>query len=136
MGVLCVEFFVLKNGEIVANEIAPRPHNSGHYTQNACVTSQFEQQVRAMARLPLGSTKLIQSTIMLNILGDEWLADGVQSEPPWHLVLRNQAAKLHLYGKAEPRQARKMGHINFIGNNPTEVAAACAEAVKILHIQR
>lgn len=136
VGVLCVEFFVLKNGEIVANEIAPRPHNSGHYTQNACITSQFEQQVRAMARLPLGSTRLIQSTIMLNILGDEWLADGVQSEPPWHLVLKNQAAKLHLYGKAEPRQARKMGHINFIGNNPSEVEVACANAINILSIQR
>ena len=136
VGVLCVEFFVLKDGEIVANEIAPRPHNSGHYTQNACVTSQFEQQVRAMARLPLGSAKLTQSTIMLNILGDEWLTGGVQSEPPWHLILKNQMAKLHLYGKAEPRQARKMGHINFIGNDPSEVAAACADAVKILHIQR
>lgn len=136
VGVLCVEFFVLKNGEIVANEIAPRPHNSGHYTQNACVTSQFEQQVRAMARLPLGSTRLIQSSIMLNILGDEWLVDGVQSEPKWHVILGNHAAKLHLYGKAEPRISRKMGHINFVGNNPTEVAVACSEAINVLHIQR
>jgi 5-(carboxyamino)imidazole ribonucleotide synthase len=136
VGVLCVEFFVLKNGEIVANEIAPRPHNSGHYTQNACVTSQFEQQVRAMARVPLGSTALIQSSIMLNILGDEWLVTGSQVEPSWQTVLADPTAKLHLYGKAEPRQARKMGHINFVGPTSSDVSAACKKAIEVLRIAR
>ncbi len=136
VGVLCVEFFVLKSGDIVANEIAPRPHNSGHYTQNACVTSQFEQQVRAMARIPLGSTDLIQSTIMLNILGDEWLVDGQQSEPLWNETLKQAKTKLHLYGKAEPRRGRKMGHINFVGSTPSEVRLACENAVKVLRITR
>ncbi|MFM1807033.1 MAG: hypothetical protein RL212_1292 [Pseudomonadota bacterium] len=136
VGVLCVEFFVLKNGEIVANEIAPRPHNSGHYTQNACVTSQFEQQVRAMARVPLGSTALVQSSIMLNILGDEWLVTGSQVEPSWNTVLEDPAAKLHLYGKAEPRQARKMGHINFVGPTSADVNAACKKAIEVLRIAR
>lgn len=136
VGVLCIEFFVLKSGEIVANEIAPRPHNSGHYTQNACVTSQFEQQVRAMARVPLGGTQLVQPSIMLNILGDEWLTSGAQVEPLWHEVLALPAAKLHLYGKREPRLARKMGHINFVASQAAEVAAACEKAIKVLRIQR
>lgn len=136
VGVLCVEFFVLKSGDIVANEIAPRPHNSGHYTQNACVTSQFEQQVRAMARLPLGSTALVQPSIMLNILGDEWLSTGSQVEPSWNEVLANPCAKLHLYGKAEPRVARKMGHINFVGVTAADVTQACDQTIKILRIKR
>lgn len=136
VGVLCVEFFVLKSGEIVANEIAPRPHNSGHYTQNACVTSQFEQQVRAMARVPLGSTQLVQPSIMLNILGDEWLTSGSQVEPLWQDVLALPAAKLHLYGKAEPRMARKMGHVNFVASQADEVRAACDQAIKVLRIKR
>ena len=136
VGVLCVEFFVLKSGEIVANEIAPRPHNSGHYTQNACVTSQFEQQVRAMARVPLGSTRLVQPTIMLNILGDEWLTSGSQVEPLWQDVLASPTAKLHLYGKVEPRLGRKMGHINFVASQAAEVSAACEKAIKVLRIKR
>lgn len=136
VGVLCVEFFVLKSGEIVANEIAPRPHNSGHYTQNACVTSQFEQQVRAMARVPLGSTELVQPSIMLNILGDEWLTSGSQVEPLWQDVLALPPAKLHLYGKAEPRMARKMGHVNFVASQADEVRAACDQAIKVLRIKR
>ena len=136
VGVLCVEFFVLKSGDIVANEIAPRPHNSGHYTQNACITSQFEQQVRAMARIPLGSTELVQSTIMLNILGDEWLINGQQSEPLWNEILKETKTKLHLYGKAEPRHGRKMGHINFVGATSGDVKTACESAVKVLRITR
>ena len=136
VGVLCVEFFVLKSGDIVANEIAPRPHNSGHYTQNACITSQFEQQVRAMARIPLGSTELVQSTIMLNILGDEWLINGQQSEPLWNEILKEPKTKLHLYGKAEPRHGRKMGHINFVGATSGDVQIACESAVKVLRITR
>lgn len=136
VGVLCVEFFVLKSGDIVANEIAPRPHNSGHYTQNACVTSQFEQQVRAMARVPLGSTRLVQPSIMLNILGDEWLNTGSQIEPSWNVVLADPRAKLHLYGKADPRVARKMGHINFVGSTFADVTNACDQAIKVLRIKR
>lgn len=135
VGVLCVEFFVLDGGEIVANEIAPRPHNSGHYTQNACVTSQFEQQVRAMARLPLGSTALLQSSIMLNLLGDEWLVSGQVTEPAWQDVLKLSAAKLHLYGKSEPRKGRKMGHINFVGQSD-EVQVACQKSIQVLKIAR
>jgi 5-(carboxyamino)imidazole ribonucleotide synthase len=136
VGVLCVEFFILKNGEVVANEIAPRPHNSGHYTQNACLTSQFEQQVRAMARLPLGSTELIGLSIMLNILGDEWLVSGKQEEPSWEKILKAPSAKLHLYGKAEPRAGRKMGHINFVGKTSSAVESVCQEAIRVLKITR
>jgi 5-(carboxyamino)imidazole ribonucleotide synthase len=136
VGVLCVEFFILKNGEVVANEIAPRPHNSGHYTQNACLTSQFEQQVRAMARLPLGSTELIGPSIMLNILGDEWLVSGKQEEPSWEKILKAPSAKLHLYGKAEPRVGRKMGHINFVGKTSSAVESVCQEAIRVLKIKR
>ena len=136
VGVLCVEFFILKNGEVVANEIAPRPHNSGHYTQNACLTSQFEQQVRAMARLPLGSTELIGPSIMLNILGDEWLVSGKQEEPSWEKILKAPSAKLHLYGKAEPRVGRKMGHINFVGKTSSAVESVCQEAIRVLKITR
>jgi 5-(carboxyamino)imidazole ribonucleotide synthase len=136
VGVLCVEFFVLKNGEVVANEIAPRPHNSGHYTQNACLTSQFEQQVRAMARLPLSSTELIGPSIMLNILGDEWLVSGKQVEPSWEKILNAPSAKLHLYCKAEPRVGRKMGHINFVGKTSSAVELVCQEAIRVLKIAR
>ncbi len=135
VGVLCVEFFVLDGGEIVANEIAPRPHNSGHYTQNACITSQFEQQVRAMARLPLGSTELLKPSIMLNLLGDEWLVNGQVSEPAWQEVLKLSSAKLHLYGKSEPRKGRKMGHINFVGQS-NDVKLACEKSIQVLKIAR
>ena len=119
VGILCVEFFVLKSGKIIANEIAPRPHNSGHYTINACVTSQFEQQVRAMARLPLGDTRLLTPVSMLNILGDIWFLNnavlGVMHEPPWDRVLSHAGAKLHLYGKFTALPGRKMGHVNCLG---------------------
>jgi len=115
-GVLCVEFFVLRDGSLMANEMAPRPHNSGHYTMDACVTSQFEQQARAMAGLPLGSTEALCACVMLNILGDVWFdpASGRQREPDWPAVLAVPTAKLHLYGKAEARRGRKMGHVNII----------------------
>jgi 5-(carboxyamino)imidazole ribonucleotide synthase len=89
-----------------------------------------------MARIPLGSTDLTQSTIMLNILGDEWLVDGQQSEPLWNEILKQAKTKLHLYGKAEPRRGRKMGHINFVGSTPSEVKLACENAVKVLRITR
>lgn len=117
VGVLCVEFFVLQDGRLLVNEIAPRPHNSGHYSMNACVTSQFEQQARVMAGLPLGSTRLLSPVIMLNILGDVWYVDEseAQREPNWPAVLSIPGASLHLYGKREARRGRKMGHVNCTG---------------------
>ncbi|WP_044528475.1 5-(carboxyamino)imidazole ribonucleotide synthase [Herbaspirillum sp. B65] len=132
VGVLCIEFFVLEDGALVVNEMAPRPHNSGHYTIDACVTSQFEQQVRAMARLPLGDTRQHSPTVMLNILGDVWYEDGTdaQREPAWDQVLALPGAHLHLYGKAEARRGRKMGHVTFTGatlaDAQRQLAAACA----------
>ncbi|MFP5407342.1 MAG: 5-(carboxyamino)imidazole ribonucleotide synthase, partial [Gammaproteobacteria bacterium] len=112
VGVLCVEFFVTTDGSLRVNEIAPRPHNSGHYTIDACVTSQFEQQARILAGLPLGATRQHSYAVMLNLLGDRWQAAG--GEPPWAKVLACPEAKLHLYGKSEPRPGRKMGHVNRI----------------------
>jgi 5-(carboxyamino)imidazole ribonucleotide synthase len=110
VGVLAVEFFVVENGLLI-NEIAPRPHNSGHYTIDACVTSQFEQQVRALCGLPLGDTRLHSPVVMVNLLGDIW-PDG--REPPWEVILSHADAKLHLYGKQEARPARKMGHFTVL----------------------
>lgn len=132
VGVLCIEFFVLTDGSLVVNEMAPRPHNSGHYTIDACVTSQFEQQVRAMARLPLGDVRQHSAAVMLNILGDVWFEGDSDDarEPAWHEILALPGANLHLYGKDDPRRARKMGHLTFIA--PTleqaqqQLNAACA----------
>ena len=118
-GVLCVEFFVLTDGTLLVNEIAPRPHNSGHYTIDACITSQFEQQVRVMCSHPLGDTSMHCPAVMLNLLGDLWAA----GEPQWDSVLRHRGAKLHLYGKSEARPGRKMGHV-------TVLAPQLARAVK------
>ncbi|SNX27933.1 5-(carboxyamino)imidazole ribonucleotide synthase [Polynucleobacter meluiroseus] len=137
VGVLCVEFFVLKNGDIVANEIAPRPHNSGHYTMDACVSSQFEQQVRAMARLPLGDTRLLAPVSMLNLLGDIWF-EGSEDKarvPAWNQVLAHPDAKLHLYGKSAPRMGRKMGHINCLGESLHGARHTCAAVAAELGIE-
>ena len=132
VGVLCVEFFLLRNGALVVNELAPRPHNSGHYTIDACVCSQFEQQVRIMANMPLGSTALKSPSVMINLLGDIWFADAATGaklaqaqEPDWSRVLNHQHARLHLYGKHEPRPARKMGHITVIDDS---LGSACSMA--------
>lgn len=117
VGVLCVEFFVLADGSLLVNEMAPRPHNSGHYSIDACVTSQFEQQARIMARLPLGDAHQLAPAVMINLLGDLWYADAASAqarEPDWRLVLRHPRAKLHLYGKTEPRRGRKMGHVTVL----------------------
>jgi 5-(carboxyamino)imidazole ribonucleotide synthase len=115
-GVLCVEMFVSRAGDLLVNEIAPRPHNSGHFTIDACVTSQFEQQARVLADLPLGDTRQHTPAVMVNLLGDLWFADGDGArEPSWTEVLRHPLAKLHLYGKAEPRRGRKMGHVTCLG---------------------
>jgi len=114
VGVLCVEFFVLRDGRLLANEIAPRPHNSGHYTIDACVVSQFEQQVRTMAGQPLGDTTLLAPAVMLNVLGDVWFAGAERREPDWSAVLAVPGARLHLYGKREARRGRKMGHVTCV----------------------
>ena len=124
-GVLCVEFFLVEDGRLLVNEIAPRPHNSGHYTIDACVTSQFEQQVRVMCSLPLGDTSLLCPAVMLNLLGDLWTAQA----PPWDRVLRHQTAKLHLYGKSTPRAGRKMGHVTVLSQQ-AEVALSTALEIK------
>jgi 5-(carboxyamino)imidazole ribonucleotide synthase len=130
-GVLCVEMFVTRQGRLLVNEIAPRPHNSGHYTIDACVTSQFEQQVRVLAGLPLGEARQHEPAVMVNLLGDIWFANAGDTalEPDWTRVLRHPATKLHLYGKAEPRRGRKMGHVTCIA--PTQAGAlATARAIK------
>ena len=132
VGVLCIEFFVLTDGSLVVNEMAPRPHNSGHYTMDACVTSQFAQQVRAMARLPLGDVRQHSPAVMLNILGDVWFeGDGdTVVEPAWDRILALPGACLHLYGKDDPRRARKMGHLTIVAPTLDEaqrkLSAACA----------
>lgn len=117
VGILCVEFFVLGDGQILVNEIAPRPHNSGHYSLNACVTSQFEQQVRMLCGLPHGSTKLVQeAAVMTNILGDLWK----NGEPDWNSILRHPQTKLHLYGKRAAKPGRKMGHFTVLADTVEE----------------
>lgn len=131
VGVLAVEMFVV-DGKLLLNEIAPRPHNSGHYTIDACVTSQFEQQARILAALPLGDPAQHTPAVMVNLLGDIWYADdGAPREPPWPDVLRHGMAKLHLYGKKEPRRGRKMGHVTCLGATLDD-ALATARAVKAL----
>ena len=135
-GVLCVEFFVLGDGQLLVNEIAPRPHNSGHFSMNACVTSQFEQQARVMAGLPLGSTRLLSPVVMLNILGDVWYpsADETQAEPNWAEVLAVPGSSLHLYGKREARRARKMGHVNCTGKTIAEAVTHANQVVQVLRL--
>lgn len=135
-GVLCVEFFVLSDGQLLVNEIAPRPHNSGHFSMNACVTSQFEQQARVMAGLPLGSTRLLAPVVMLNILGDVWYpsADETQAEPNWAQVLAVPGTSLHLYGKREARRARKMGHVNCTGKTIAEAVTHANQVVQVLRL--
>lgn len=125
IGVLAVEFFVLKDDELVINEMAPRPHNSGHYTLDATLTSQFEQQVRTLCGLPPGDTRLLSPVVMVNLLGDIWRDDG----PAWDLLLSEPNVILHLYGKASARIGRKMGHYNVLAEN-TETALEQALALK------
>lgn len=125
-GVLCIEFFVLTDGRLLINEIAPRPHNSGHYTLDACITSQFEQQARILCRLPQGSTAMLTPAVMVNLLGDLWQS----GEPDWSKVLNNPSAKLHLYGKREARPGRKMGHFTVLAAT-VEQALQQAEAIKV-----
>jgi 5-(carboxyamino)imidazole ribonucleotide synthase len=116
VGILCIEFFVTRDGRLLVNELAPRPHNSGHYTVDACVTSQFEQQLRAVCGLPLGDATLIRPAAMANLLGDLWS----KGEPNWSAALAFPAVKLHLYGKAQPRPGRKMGHLTALADTTPE----------------
>lgn len=135
-GVLCVEFFVLDDGALVVNELAPRPHNSGHATIDACVTSQFEQQARVLAGLPLGGVAQHTPAVMLNLLGDCWFAaDGAPREPDWSAVLRHPSAKLHLYGKADARRGRKMGHVTVLGETLDACTATAARIERDLGIR-
>ena len=136
VGVLCVEFFVLQTGELVVNEIAPRPHNSGHYSQNACDVSQFELQVRTMARLPLTQPRQHSPAVMLNLLGDLWFAHSETAQtPPWDQVLALPGAHLHLYGKRDAKRGRKMGHLNVTGTTPDAARATALEAAALLGIE-
>lgn len=116
IGTLCIEFFLTKDEKLLVNELAPRPHNSGHLTFDACVTSQFEQQVRAVCGLPLGSTEFYKPAAMANLLGDIWN----NGEPDWSRALADPNIKLHLYGKKNPRSGRKMGHLTSIANTADE----------------
>ncbi len=134
VGVLCVEFFILDDGSLIANEMAPRPHNSGHYTVDACATSQFEQQVRAMTGMPLGDTRQHSPASMLNILGDIWFNGTKTRTPPWPEVAALPTARLHLYGKEEARPGRKMGHVNFTATTLEEVRTAARDCARMLHI--
>lgn len=124
VGTMCVEFFLTDDQALLVNEIAPRPHNSGHLTFDACVTSQFEQQLRAVCGLPLGSTEFYRPAAMANILGDVWNG----GEPDWSAVLTDPDIKLHLYGKAEPRPGRKMGHLTVLATDASEAAERVRDA--------
>ena len=132
-GILGVEFFLKTDGTLLVNEIAPRPHNSGHHTLDACVTSQFAQQLRAVIGLPLGSTRLLTPVVMLNLLGDMW--ENETTPPDWLPLFQDGEAHLHLYGKRHARGRRKMGHANFIGTT-TASALARAEAMKAMWLKR
>ena len=124
IGVLCVEFFILQDGRLLINEIAPRPHNSGHFSIDACITSQFEQQVRTLCNLPLGNAALHQPCVMVNLLGDVWETH----VPDWSKLLSQPSAKLHLYGKRHARPGRKMGHFTVMDET---VDAALTRALHI-----
>lgn len=126
IGVLCVEFFVTHSGELLINELAPRPHNSGHFSFDACVTSQFEQQLRAVCGLPLGSTELLCPAAMANLLGDLW----VGGDPDWAAALNHRGVKLHLYGKMQPRSGRKMGHLTALGVDADSTVRRARAALK------
>ena len=128
IGLLAVEFFLTKRGDLLVNDLAPRPHNSGHYSFDACVTSQFEQQLRAVCGLPLGDTRLLSPVLMRNLLGDVW-ANGT---PNWSGLLALPGLRLHLYGKSEPRAGRKMGHYCVLSETLDEARDIDAQAQKIL----
>ncbi|PLC05030.1 5-(carboxyamino)imidazole ribonucleotide synthase [Variovorax sp. RO1] len=137
VGVLCVEFFALADGSLVVNEMAPRPHNSGHYTMEACDVSQFELQVRTLAGLPLTAPRQHSPAVMLNLLGDLWFPDGEGDgikpvAPRWSEVLAVPGTHLHLYGKLAPRRGRKMGHLTLTGATLESVRANASQAALLL----
>ncbi len=132
VGTLCVELFLTKDEKLLVNELAPRPHNSGHLTFDACVTSQFEQQLRAVCGLPLGSTEFYRPAAMANLLGDIWQT----GEPQWSVALSVPNVKLHLYGKTKPRKGRKMGHLCAIADTSENAVAAVRNARADLLIKR
>ncbi len=136
VGVLCVEFFVLRNGELVANEMAPRPHNSGHYSIDACDLSQFDLQVRTLTGAPLVQPRLHSPALMLNLLGDLWFRHGAsESEPDWAAVLGLPGTHLHLYGKAQARPGRKMGHLTITAETAGQARECALRAAAILGIE-
>jgi 5-(carboxyamino)imidazole ribonucleotide synthase len=135
VGVLCVEFFVLADGSLVVNEIAPRPHNSGHWSMDGSDVSQFELQVRALVGLPLTPPRQHSAAVMLNLLGEVWLADGAPRDPPWAAVLALPGTHLHLYGKVEARPGRKMGHLNVTAATPQQARAIALAATALLGIE-
>ena len=129
VGILCIEFFIARDGRLVVNELAPRPHNSGHLTFDACRTSQFEQQLRAVCGLPLGSPEMLRpAAAMANLLGDIWEA----GEPDWAAALSMPDVKLHLYGKSAPRPGRKMGHLTVLADSPEEAKSRVLQARRAL----
>jgi len=128
VGVLCVEFFLARSGKLLINELAPRPHNSGHLTIDACVSDQFEQQVRSVCGLPLGSSRQLRPAAMANLLGDLWNG----GQPNWAAALSLPEVKLHLYGKREARPGRKMGHLTALADTPQEAAEAALKARELL----
>jgi 5-(carboxyamino)imidazole ribonucleotide synthase len=123
VGVLGVELFVANGGRLFVNEMAPRPHNSGHYTLDACSTDQFEQQLRTLCGLPLATPRLLSPIAMVNLLGDLWRC----GEPRWLEVFRRPGVRLHLYGKTEPRPGRKMGHLNCLAATADQALALALE---------
>ena len=136
VGVLCVEFFVLRDGRLLANEIAPRPHNSGHHTIDSCTVSQFELQWRTLVNSPLLVPRQHSATVMLNLLGDLWFdATGQQREPDWTTVLAQPGAHLHLYGKHAPRKGRKMGHLTCTAATPAEARQTALHACTVLGLE-
>ena len=140
VGVLCVEMFVTRDGQLLINEMAPRPHNSGHWSIDGAYCSQFEQQCRALAGLPLGDVGQHTPCVMVNVLGDAWFGPASDSlttvprTPDWASVLAIPRAKLHLYGKAEPRRARKMGHVSCLGGTIDDALVAAIRVRKTLGI--
>jgi 5-(carboxyamino)imidazole ribonucleotide synthase len=138
VGVLCVEFFVVSQPDgsqnWVVNEMAPRPHNSGHHSMDSCDVSQFELQARCMTGLPLRPVRLHSPAAMINLLGDVWLTDGQLREPDWAAVLSVPGTRLHLYGKTQARIGRKMGHINITGNDLQQVRASRDQVARLLRL--
>jgi 5-(carboxyamino)imidazole ribonucleotide synthase len=134
VGVLCVEFFVLADGSLVVNEMAPRPHNSGHWSMDGCDVSQFELQVRTLAGLPLTQPRQHSAAVMLNLLGDLWFRHGAVQAPPWAKVLELPGTHLHLYGKLSARPGRKMGHLNVTAQTPQQAQETALAAAALLGV--